>query len=238
MVANPSGPGHDVGVRAPVIACIYPFSTMASGGSEDNGDQDWRLQAELDVEDSRRSLHDLVGRFRREPIAAEIAAEVPHDVVITHDGKLLFAYASDESTLASARRAIENVLTRDAIHATLRVSHWNDELDDWLQTDPPPTPSEERALAAAEHDAEAIETRTLVASSGKLIRTEFEQTMRNWADQLGVQCTIIEHPHLLTTQVGFTVTGPKRKVEEFSQGLAAEERTTIRTEYGVMISSL
>jgi hypothetical protein len=220
------------------IACTYPVWTMASGGSEDNGDQHWRLQAELDVEDSRRSLHDLVGRFRGEPIAKEIAADVPHDVVITHDGKLLFAYACDEATLASARRAIENVLTHDGVHATVRVSHWDNELDDWLQTDPPPTPSQKRALAAAEQDAEAIETRTLVASSGKLIRAEVEQTMRNWADQLGVQCTIIEHPHLLATQVGFTVTGPKRKVEEFSQGLAAEERATIRTEYGVMLSPL
>lgn len=211
---------------------------MASGGSEGNGDQDWRLQAELDVKDSRGSLHDLVGRFRGEPIAEKIAADVPHDVVITHDGKLLFAYACDERTLASARRAIENVLTHDGMHATMRVSHWDDELDSWLQTDPPSTPSQERAAGATERDAEAIVTRTLVASSGKLIRAEFEQTMRNWADQLGVQCTIIEHPHLLTTQVGFTVTGPKRKLDEFSQGLAAQERATIRTEYGVMMSPL
>ena len=236
-LADPA-PGTTSAPGAAVRARIYPVSTMASGRSKDDGDEDWRLQAELDVEDSRRSLHDLVGRFRGEPIAEEIAADVPHDVVITHDGKLLFAYASDERTLASARRAIENVLTHDRIHATMRMSHWDDELDSWLQTDPPPTPSQERALAAAEHDAEAIETRTVVASSGKLIRGEFEQTMRNWADQLGVQCAIIEHPHLLTTQVGFTVTGPRRKVEEFSQGLVAEERATIRTEYGVMMSPL
>ena len=62
--------------------------------------------------------------------------------------------------------------------------------------------------------------------------------MLDWAAQLGLECKLIEHPHLLTTQVGFTVTGPKRKVDEFSQGLAAEERTTIRTEGVVMLSPL
>ncbi len=62
--------------------------------------------------------------------------------------------------------------------------------------------------------------------------------MLEWAAKLGVECKIIEHPHLLTTQVAFTVTGPRRKVEEFSQGLGAEERATIRTETGVMLSPL
>ena len=89
-----------------------------------------------------------------------------------------------------------------------------------------------------DRDAETIETRTLVASSGKLIRAEFEQTMRTWADQLGLRCETIEHPHLLATQVGFTVTGSHRKLEEFAQGLHAEELATIRTERAVMLSPL
>jgi len=201
-------------------------------------EQDWRLVAELDVEDSRSSLHDLVGRFRGPAVVNEVQASVPHDVVITHDGKLLFAYAADEATLEAARSAIEGVLRQDGIGAKVRLSHWDDELDDWQQTDPPATAQEKRVEEAADRDAEAVETRTLVASAGKLIRGEFEQTMRNWADKLGVECTIVEHPHLLTTQVGFTVTGPKRKIEEFSQGLNAEERATIRTENAVMLSPL
>jgi hypothetical protein len=66
---------------------------------------------------------------------------------------------------------------------------------------------------ATERDAESVETRTMVASSGKLIRTEFEQSMRGWAEKLDLQCTLVEHPHLLTTQVAFTVTGHKRKID-------------------------
>ena len=90
--------------------------------------------------------------------------------------------------------------------------------------------------AAVERDGETVETRTLIATSGKTVRGTLEQSMVEWAEKLGVECTIIEHPHLLTTQVGFTVTGPRHKLDEFSQGLKAEETTTIRSENSVILS--
>jgi hypothetical protein len=201
-------------------------------------EQDWRLKAELDEGAIGGALHRLVGRLRSPDIVKEIEATVPHDVVITHDGKLLFAYAASEASLAAARSAIENVLRQEGIKASLRVSHWDDELDDWHQTDPPATAQEKLADEAARRDADAIETRTVVATSGKRVRAEFEQTMSRWADELGLECKIIEHPHLLTTQVAFTVTGPKRKIDEFSQGLVAEGWAYVRTDNAVMLSPL
>jgi hypothetical protein len=211
---------------------------MASDPEESSGDQDWRMQAELHGVETRGALADLVGRMRGPNVVKEIEATVPRDVVVTHDGKLLFAYAADEGTLAAARSAIEEVLRRDGIEASVRLSHWDDDREQWRQTDPPLSAEEQQADAAAERDAEAIETRTLVASSGKMIRAEFEQTMREWADRLSLQCAIVEHPHLLTTQVAFTVTGPKGKIDEFSRGLRAEELQTIRAERTVMASPL
>jgi hypothetical protein len=208
---------------------------MAADGSED---KDWRLQAELDVAEPRASLHTLVKRFRGPDVIDEIEAAVPQDVVITHDGNLLFAYAADESQLSTARRAIEDALRHDAIAASVRVSHWDDELDDWRQTDPPATDEQTRVRAAVQERAKTVETRTIVASAGKLIRAEFEQSLHDWSQQLGVECEVIEHPHLLTTQVAFTVTGPKRKVEQFLQGVRAEENATIRAERTVMLSPL
>lgn len=196
------------------------------------------MQAELHGVEARGALADLVGRMRGPNVVKEIEATVPRDVVVTHDGKLLFAYAADEGTLATARSAIEEVLRRDGIEASVRMSHWDDDREQWRQTDPPLSAEEQQADAAAERDAEAIETRTLVASSGKMIRAEFEQTMREWADRLSLQCAIVEHPHLLTTQVAFTVTGPKGKIDEFSRGLRAEELQTIRAERTVMASAL
>jgi hypothetical protein len=38
--------------------------------------------------------------------------------------------------------------------------------------------------------------------------------------------------------VAFSVTGPRRKIDEFAEGLRAEELATMRTERGVMLSPL
>jgi len=206
--------------------------------NSDTGDQDWRLQAELDVAEAGGALHHLVGRLRGPHVVEEVQSAVPHDVVITHDGRLLFAYAADEATLAAARGAIEGVFSADGIQASVRVSHWDDEREKWQQTDPPPTAEEQRVEEAAERDDATVETRTLVVSSGKMIRAEFEASIRGSAEDLGLECSIVEHPHLLTTQLAFTVTGPKGKVDQFANGLAAEEWTTIRTETVVMASPL
>jgi len=202
------------------------------------GQQDWRLAAELHVGDARNALEQLLGRLRKPALVRELEASVPHDVVITHDGELLFAYAADQDTLASARSAIESVLARDGIDASVRIGHWDEQLDEWVQTDPPPSAGERQARAAAARDAETVETRTLVASAGRIVRTELERSLLGWAGELGIDCKIIEHPHLLSTQIGFTVTGPRRKLDEFARGLKAEEWATIRTETGVMLSPL
>jgi hypothetical protein len=43
---------------------------------------------------------------------------------------------------------------------------------------------------------------------------------------------------MLSTQVAITVTGPKRKIDEFVKGLAAEGTSMMRTETAVMLSPL
>jgi hypothetical protein len=211
---------------------------MKPESSERSKEQDWRLEAELDVSDLHYGLRDLVGHLRDPQMVKEIASEVPHDVVITHDGSLLFAYAADKAVIDEARHAVCDVLRHDGVSANIRISYWNDELDCWRQTDPPPTAQQKQQQDSSDRESETVETRTLVASSGKLIRAEFERTMLDWADKVNVDCKIVEHPHLLTTQVAFTVIGPKRKIDEFSQGLKAEELATIRTEGRVMLSPL
>ena len=85
----------------------------------------------------------------------------------------------------------------------------------------------------------APSTRTLVSRAGKWVREELEQSMQIWAQELEIQCEVIEqHPHLTGDQVAFTITGPARKLDEFEAGLRAEEAATIRTERQVMISPL
>jgi hypothetical protein len=204
-----------------------------------SAEQDWRLQADLGLTQPAGRLDALLGRLgRAKDVVKEVEASVPHDVAITHDGKLLFAYAADEATLAAARRAIESALQHEGVDAIMRTSRWDDELDEWRQTDPPPSAEQRRAQEAADRDAEAVQTRTLVASVGKEIRAEVEQSLQAWARELGVRCEIVEHRHLLTTQIAFTVSGPRRKLDEFARALKAEERATIRTETAIFGSPL
>ncbi len=201
-------------------------------------DQDWRLEIELDVADKRSTLDRVMGRVRGPDIAEEARAAVSHEVVITHDGKLLFAYAATEDAILRARSAIEGVMGQDGVKGSTRVSHWDEDRDTWRQTDPPPTAEEQRLDEVAMRDGEVVQTRTMVVSAGKLISPTLEQSLLAWADKLGVQCTIVEHPHLLSTQIGITVTGPKHKLDEFARGLKAEEMSTIRAERSVMLSPL
>ena len=201
-------------------------------------DEDWRLTAELDAADKRGALDRLLGRVRGPDVVEEIEVALPHDVVITHDGKMLFAYAASEDAIRTAREAIELVLQRDGIPARIVLSHWDEDRDEWRQVDPPPTPEELRSEQQAEVSADAIETRTLVASAGKLVRASFEQSLLDWANKLGLDVRITEHPHLLTTQVLFTATGPKRKIDEFARALKAEGATMLRSDATLMLSPL
>jgi hypothetical protein len=204
-----------------------------------DGDTDWRLQAKLGRGDGHRGPQGLIGRLRDPDYHREAEAAVPPDVVVTHDGSDLFAYAYSEASLRAARKAIEGVLAKEGIDAQIRLSHWDENYERWRQVDPPLSPAEQEGERAADRAADVIETRTLVATSGKLVRAEFERTMLDWAHKLGLECKILEkHPHLLSTQVGFTVTGRKGQIDEFASALEAEGWTFVRTETGVMLSPL
>jgi hypothetical protein len=200
--------------------------------------KNWRLRAKLALNDASPALHGLLGRFRGPNVDHDVDSAVPREVVVTHDGELLFVYAADEGALKAARAAVERALRNDGIGASFDVSHWDDAFDEWRQVDPPLDEEQHAKREAGDRDALAPVQRTLVANVGREIRVEFEQSLERWATQLGVECKIVEHPHLLQTQVAFEVRGPRRKIDEFVQGLEAEERQTLRNERLVMTSPL
>jgi hypothetical protein len=156
-------------------------------------------------------------------------------VAITHDGDLVFAYSASEGALADARAALEAALRAHEISASATVSHWDDRVEEWVQVDPPLTGMAKDAAEARERGAEHVESRTLVATIGKLVRSEVEQTMQDGAAKLGLECELHEHPHLLSTQVAFTVTGARRKLDEFAEDLRQEELMTMRIERQLML---
>lgn len=193
--------------------------------------QDWRLEARLAGERQQGALDRLIGRARGgDELAEQLDAAVSDDVVVSHDGDRVFAYAGDEAGVRAARGAIDAALRGDELTATFAISRWDHELDDWRQVDPPPDAAVEGAYERVREQADRVVTRTMVVSAGKLARDILEQTMRAAAAELGLECEVVEHPHLLSVQVAFTVTGAQRKVDEFRAALAAEGAATVRAD--------
>jgi hypothetical protein len=190
-------------------------------------EQSWRLKAQL----KGGALEELAARVQGPDVDATEWL-LPSDVVVTHDGNALFAYAASERSIQLARKAVEALPHQ----ATILISHWDEQLDDWLQVDPPPAGQTKQH--ADQRAAGSVETRTMVASAGRLVRREIEEVMHETAANLDLQLTVTEHRHLLTCQVLFQVTGPKRKIDEFAEGLKAYELATMRTELAVMMSPL
>jgi hypothetical protein len=202
-------------------------------------DQDWRLRADLaDPAAVHAELRDT------EKIEQEMKPLVSHDVVLSYDDYTLFAYANTQEAIMAARAAIEAHLAGSGRAAMLAISHWDDDLDDWHQVDPPLDETgialERRAAGEAEAAREArdarVETRTVAITSGRMVRNWFETTVADEARELGVELSIVEHPHLLTTQVAFTLSGPHAKVEQVIGDLAARAGAATRLESGNITS--
>jgi hypothetical protein len=203
-----------------------------------DGEHDWRLEARVDGPTGpirRRLNRSRVGRrlhhSRARDLAAVLRALVPHDIVVTNDDGILFAYGANAAMLVAAREALEAATAPRRIATEFTISRWDDALDAWRQVDPPPLAAAvDRSEDSAVRGAQTIETRTMVCITGKFVRAQIEQTMLKSAGILGVRCEISELPRMLTTQVSFTVTGPRGKLDSFRAHLVAQAWATIRTE--------
>jgi hypothetical protein len=201
-------------------------------------DQDWRLR--VDLPDAAGLHARLRGAHHFE---RELQPLIGDDVVLSHDEETLFAYANSEAGINEARRAIEHQLAADGLTATVAVSHWDDDLGDWHQVEPPEGAAqrEHEQEERAEHEEveardERIVTRTVAITSGRMVRKWFETTVANEAREVGVELEIVEHPHLLTTQLAFTLTGPAAAVEQVIADLKARamQVTRLETNFGII----
>jgi hypothetical protein len=179
-------------------------------------DQDWRLRA--DIADAAG----LLGRLREaRHFDRELEPLIAPDVVLSADGDTLFAYANTRAGIDATATSLRHQLAQESREAKLVISHWDDAGEDWHQVDPAPDAAElarerrEDAEQEAQLEADArIETRTVAFTSGKMARNWFETAAADEARELGVALSIVEHPHLLSTQIVFTLTGPSGKIDE------------------------
>jgi chorismate-pyruvate lyase len=198
-------------------------------------DQDWRLRVELaDAAGFHGRLRDA-HHFERElePLVAD-------EVVLSYNDDTLFAYANTEAAIREVRRAVEHQLSSDGASGAIVVSHWDDDLGDlgdWHQVDPPEAPStaaleedEHHEHELAQEREERVVTRTYVVNAGRLVNEYFERSAQVEAKEAGVELSFTEHPHLLTTQIAFTLTGPAGKVEDVIGDMKARAGALTRLE--------
>jgi hypothetical protein len=187
--------------------------------------KDWRLRLDLG------QPLDLAGELKRSGVW------LPDDVVLSRDDNTLFVYAMHRESLASARTAVEQVLQRAGLTGTIAVSHWDPHVLRWRQVDPPPPEAElrrDQEEVEAERTGADATTQTVVCTIGRLIRKPFEQEVVSFAEQEGLRCEVVEHPHLLSSQVVFTVTGEPERVEEFVDYVRKDARSTTRIDPGLI----
>jgi hypothetical protein len=199
---------------------------VASSG---DSDEDWRLEVRVEHPEESPLERVLEATGRGGGAAAEDArAAVGDDVAVTHDGARIFAYADTEAAVKGARDAIDAALRAEGIEAEGVISHWEE--DEWAQVDPPLTGAAAEQRRRARGAAEQVETQTFVCRAGFIVEGGIEQAMTRWAEHLGLDCQLVEHRHLLSSQLAFTVHGPRYQIEEFRRALIAEGALTFRAD--------
>lgn len=194
---------------------------------------DWRLRVELN---DPAGFHARLREGRH--FERKLEPLISDEIVLSYDDDTVFAYAPTRGAIDQAREGVDNQLQRDGLTATCVVSHWDDDLGDdgdWRQVEPEPDAGI-RALEEEERDeherrearAARIETRTLAISLGKVVKDYFVSTVADEARETGVELSIVEHPHLLTTQVAFTLTGPSGRIDTIIDDLRAREHSVMR----------
>ena len=194
-------------------------------------EQDWRLMAEVEgPEEHHGPLDRVLGRVHDEyrKAADEAREGVPEGWRSPTTGTACSRTRTRRRALAAARERITAACEDHGLTATYVVSHWEDEFERWRQVDPPETAEQAQQTRAQDREGETVETQTVVCSAGKTVRDSLEQGMREYADRLGLECELVEHPHLLQTQVAFKVTGPRHKIAEFRAALDQDGWTSIR----------
>ena len=174
---------------------------------------------------------------RRTRVVEEIEAKVPHDVVITHDGKLLFAYAAEQATLSAARAAIEGVLgatasTRACASATGTTSSKSGARS--IRRRRPRSGSDEPRRTRRGGGRDAHARRQLGQDDPRGIRAEHSRMGR----QAGAAVCDRRAPASANDAARVHRHGAEAQDRRVLTGPGAEERATIRTETAVMSSPL
>ncbi|HST54989.1 MAG TPA: hypothetical protein VLJ42_03715 [Solirubrobacteraceae bacterium] len=226
--------------------------------ARDSNDENWRLRADIHGLDGRehRDRHEhldrLIKRLRED--SSGLAGGLRDQVLMTHDGNTLFGYAFTLTELRSILSAIEAQLASDGRAATITLAHWDAAESKWQQLDASGLPIQggeaecegegERERAGVDGESQSgsdgdvsastAAERTFVVVVGRLERNAFEWDIVNYITAHDLSYRMVEHRHLLSTQVAFHVSGPAEKLDELDRYIKREARRTFRVDPGLV----
>ena len=108
------------------------------------GDEDWRVEVELNDEQHGYSLSE---RMRALDLDDEARARLGRRVIVTRDGSKLFLYTTTEDEADEAARVVRELSTADGLTAEIRTMRWHPVEAAWKDSSVPlPHTESEEAL--------------------------------------------------------------------------------------------
>ena len=108
------------------------------------GDEDWRVEVELNDEQHGYSLSE---RMRALDLDDEARARLGRRVIVTRDGSKLFLYTTTEDEADEAARVVRELSTAEGLSAEIRTMRWHPVEAAWKDSSVPlPHTESEEAL--------------------------------------------------------------------------------------------
>ena len=112
---------------------------------------DWRVEIELAEEHHGGALGD---RLRRHDLDDEARDRLGKRVLVSKDGPHVFLYTTSEEQAREAERVARELVQADGRQATIRVTRWHPDEEEWKDAALPlPETEGQRALERAKHEA-------------------------------------------------------------------------------------
>jgi len=125
------------------------------------GDEDWRVEVELNDEQHGYSLSE---RMRALDLDDEARARLGRRVIVTRDGSKLFLYTTTEDEADEAARVVRELSTAEGLTAEIRTMRWHPVEAAWKDSSVP-LPHTESEEALERHRREERERREVEAGA-------------------------------------------------------------------------
>jgi hypothetical protein len=117
------------------------------GGTGD----EWRVEVDLDEPDHGFKLGERLRSLDLDDAARERLGD---RVVVTRDGPRMFLYAGDARAAREAEGVARDLIASEGLAATISVTRWHPDREDWVDA-AEPLPQTEEARTAERQEAEA-----------------------------------------------------------------------------------